>query len=103
MYRFQALILQSSIQADFIRNGSIQKVMGLSASDQAKLWAAIDSNDYETYTLILDQLLFAGATSADSATTPDSLLKALPIRLYNGSAGDIIRRLFKPQGSLLVS
>lgn len=70
--------------------------MGLSAADQSKLWAAIDNNDYNSYTLILDQLL--QGISTDSSVTPDPLYKALPIRLYNGASGEVIRRLFKPQG-----
>ncbi|TPX33535.1 hypothetical protein SeMB42_g07464 [Synchytrium endobioticum] len=59
-------------EADFIRNGSIKKVMSLSKVDQFCLWEGLCFNDYEKFWSVNSRLV----------TNDGVIPKALPLRVY---------------------
>ncbi|TPX36976.1 hypothetical protein SmJEL517_g01022 [Synchytrium microbalum] len=65
---FMALIKE----ADFLRTGSIKKVMGLSKADQSSLWEGLCSNDYEKFWAVNTRLI----------TNEGIQPKAIPLRIY---------------------
>ncbi|RKO87966.1 autophagy protein Apg5-domain-containing protein, partial [Blyttiomyces helicus] len=58
-------------EADYLRSGSIKKVMSLSKQDQTALWSGISSNDYEGFWAVNTRLI-----------TTDGAPKSVPVRIY---------------------
>ncbi|KAJ3323057.1 autophagy protein 5 [Boothiomyces sp. JEL0866] len=81
------IFMSSFKEADYIRYGSIKKVMGLALNDTTSLWEAIAKGDHDQYFKIQDTLI-----------KQDEQWKSIPIRFYY--KGQMIRQLVKIQDTL---
>ncbi|KAJ3154486.1 autophagy protein 5 [Geranomyces michiganensis] len=69
-------------EADFMRSGSIKKVMGLSKQDQTQLWASLAAHRFRDFWNVNAQLVVGGTEGANSIYP-----RYVPMRIYvNGCA-----------------
>ncbi|KNC95916.1 uncharacterized protein SPPG_08673 [Spizellomyces punctatus DAOM BR117] len=59
-------------EADYIRNGSIKKLMSLSKQDQTNLWQGLSSHDYDKFWNVNARLV----------TNDNTIPKYIPLRVY---------------------
>ncbi|KAI8823435.1 autophagy protein Apg5-domain-containing protein [Fimicolochytrium jonesii] len=59
-------------EADYLRNGTIKRVMGLSKNDQTQLWDALVSHNYNAFWDVNSQLV----------TQENSIPKYIPLRIH---------------------
>jgi autophagy-related protein 5 len=74
-------------ETDFLRNGSVKKVMGLSAADQEKLWSAVERGNHDNFWSVMDHLVVDESDSRKYA-----------IRIYP-TLDTVIRRVFDSMSS----
>ncbi|KAI8593535.1 autophagy protein Apg5-domain-containing protein [Geranomyces variabilis] len=66
-------------EADFMRNGNIKKVMGLSMQDQTQLWESFAAHRFRDFWNVNAQLVAGGSEGANGGS---SYPRFLPMRVY---------------------
>ncbi|KAJ3306598.1 autophagy protein 5 [Kappamyces sp. JEL0829] len=85
------LYMNTLKEADFIANGSIKRILGLSVADQAKLWSSIEESNWTDFRSIQ-----SGIFNFDE---PEKV-RSIPVRVYSKASGTVGRLLCKPEGTL---
>jgi hypothetical protein len=104
-------------ESDFIRNGSVKKVMGLSKRDQEMLWESLNTDvEGDRFWEVNVKLLFSGQVSQGTIETPTateisgtgggggggamvggSMPKSVAMKAYVGYDKPILRDLIPPR------
>ncbi|KAF9391962.1 autophagy protein 5 [Podila verticillata] len=73
-------------EADYLRNGSIKKIMNMSKSDQTQLWEGLSANDYDKFWGMNQRLTLNDGTMA----------RNLPVRIYLPENCPVIQEPMSP-------
>jgi autophagy-related protein 5 len=67
-------------ESDFLRHGSVKRVMKLSKQDQTQLWTSLCSGDFNAFWTVNQQLVWSNSSEIliDTASLP----RHVPLRLY---------------------
>ncbi|KAF8423398.1 autophagy protein Apg5-domain-containing protein [Tirmania nivea] len=82
----QDSFINSTKEADYLRNGNSRAVMSLSMADSAKLWESIETHNFDTFWSIADRLITNSAYS----------IRHIPIKVYLPTAAKVVQKLVPP-------
>ncbi|KAF8470885.1 autophagy protein Apg5-domain-containing protein [Kalaharituber pfeilii] len=82
----QDAFINSTKEADYLRNGNSRAVMSLSMADSAKFWQSIETHNFDSFWSINEKLL-------SSSGYP---IRHIPIKVYLPSAAKVVQKLIPP-------